>query len=269
MADSKFNLAQALQNDRNFYLSMADGQNAASPIAAYLAAASGVKAAQLTDEAQEAADAEAAARATQKRRDQYVAAFKDIASGIEKGDIGKEAGALLLGKAMSEGALGTPTGYDADNGVFYYKDENGQDMEIPLANLASKGDLKQEQQRANIRRAEAAARASDELANLRARTTPSAGRGGTSEYQVYNGWLKANPKLTKDYASNDMFLRDLSDEDEIRDEDLTSYLEGYETLSDKYKQQNRARWQAVKEEADKRGLSDRPFSVGGYDIVAE
>lgn len=269
MAESKFNLAQALQNDRNFYLNMADGQNAASPIAAYLAAASGVKAAQVADEAQEAADAEAAAQAVQKRRDQYVSAFKDIASGIEKGEIGKEAGALLLGKAMSEGALGTPTGYDADNKVFYYQDENGEDREIPLSDLSSKGALKEEQQRANIKKAEAAARASDELANLRARTTPSAGRGGTSEYQIYNGWLKANPKLTKDYANNDMFLRDLSNEDEIRDEDLTSYLDGYETLSDKYKKQNRARWQAVKDEAEKRGLSDGSISVGGYDIVAE
>lgn len=269
MADSKFNLAQALQNDRNFYLSMADGQNAASPIAAYLAAASGVKAAQLADEAQEESDAQAAAQAAQKQRDKYIMAFKDIASGIEKGDIGKEAGALLLGKAMSEGALGTPTGYDADNGVFYYKDENGEEMEIPLANLSSKGDLKQEQQRANIKKTEAAARASEELANLRARTVPGRSGGGTSEYQVYNGWLKANPKLTKEYASNDMFLRDLANDEEIRDEDLISYLDGYDTLSEKYQKQNRARWQAVKAEAARRGLAEDNLSVAGYDIVAE
>lgn len=146
MADNEFDLGEAYgayeraQADRNFYLSMVQGGNqAASPIAAYLAGVANVKMAKsreqmqrLQDEKQAQKDAIAATERARnygnKLRDNLV----NIVSAANQGDIAKGSAATMVGMLVKEMGY-TPTEYDADNGIVGFRDANGEDYELDLS----------------------------------------------------------------------------------------------------------------------------------------
>lgn len=257
------------QADRNFYLSMAQSGNAASPIAAYLAGMASKKAAQMSGAEQERKDALLAAQKVQARRDNLINNLKGVFQSAGKREIGADAAATIIGPLFNELGIGKIRQVDMDNNSLVYITPEGEEMEIDFSKWTTPTDIKEQTGKSLIKEREERIRRENELQPLRQKKLEADIKASealaTQRQQNKSGSQKSIiPAMRVSYKNifalkdNKEILANISDQDKYSTSYLQDFISTYNTASQDDKNALLGLYNAVKTELEVRGESEQP-----------
>ena len=259
------------QADRNFYLSMAQSGNAASPIATYLAGMASKKAAQMSGAEQERKDALLAAQKVQARRDNLINNLKGVFQSAGKREIGADAAATIIGPLFNELGIGKIRQVDMDNNSLVYITPEGEEMEIDFSKWTTPTDIKEQTGKSLIKEREERIRRENELQPSRQKKLEAEIKAfealATQRQQNKSGSqksiipaMKASYKNIFALTDNKEMLANISNQNDYPTSYLQDFISTYNTASQDDKNAVLGLYNIVKTELEVRGESEQPQS---------